>query len=670
MIERCATPEAWAKYFGLAEAVRISRSTILRRLKEDGAIGMGGRGRLGRTSKNDLFSERDVRKACSHLLENIPLADRTGYIRMGEVRYGTIVVIARSLGISQGVIRSRLENGSVNPIRGKSRSGSPEAFYPESVVRDLCADLMGDLPLSDHSGFIEVDGIRCGTIKAFTMEMGIGEKAISSRIDKASISPVRGKDKSNHVQEFYPEPAIREICADLLGDFLVADDSRFIEIDGIRHGSVWAFSQLFGISAKAIASRLGKAPVASVQAKDQLRRVQKFYPEPAIRSLCADLLGDRPMADKTGFIMKEGERYGTFNSFARLLGIYKKSIATRVGRMGIVPFSGKDQCGNVWDFYPESAVRKACADLLTPLPVADQSGFIEVDGVRYGTRESLARLFGIDNMGIVNRIEKAGLVPVKGRAKSGGIRDFYSEPAMRSLCADFLADLPKADESGFIEVGGIRYGILTALEDSMGVSDHTLSRKIKSASLAPVRGRVQDGRVFDFYPETMVHELCAELLASLPVADELGYFEKNGIRHGTILSIADALGISRRVIRIRLRENAVGPIRGKDRRGTVRDFYSEPQVRELCADLLALLPVTDGDGFVEVDGIRHGILSAFTQSWGFCGRTLVARIAKSGIIPIRGKDKSGRPADFYPEPAVREACRDLIEKKQSKSVSR
>jgi hypothetical protein len=118
--------------------------------------------------------------------------------------------------VNKTTIRSRLRSARVTSIGGKDRVGRPKNFYPEPAVCAACADLLQPIPKADKSGFFVQNNIRHGTICAWFNELGLSQRAITRRLRTLSITPVIGKDSSGQIQSFYPEPAVRELCKDLI----------------------------------------------------------------------------------------------------------------------------------------------------------------------------------------------------------------------------------------------------------------------------------------------------------------------------------------------------------------------------------------------------------------------------------------------------------------------
>ena len=94
------------------------------------------------------------------------------------------------------------------------------------------------------------------------------------------------------------------------------------------------------------------------------------------------------------------------------------------------------------------------------------------------------------------------------------------------------------------------------------------------------------------------------------------------------------------------------------------------EVQALCADLCLKIPQADKSGLFEKDGVCYGTRKALARAFGMEHTTVRSRVKSSSIQSIKGRTKGGAMRDFYPEPAVREVCADLIEKRKKRNSKR
>ncbi|MBI5421825.1 hypothetical protein HZA44_01675 [Candidatus Peregrinibacteria bacterium] len=367
MIKR-ATCITWAKWFEKHEGVRISDVTIRNRLKVARKIGAEGRDRMRHVLDKSYFSEADVREVCADLLESgLVQVSPDGFVDIDLIRHRTISALVRLLGISQPTIKFRIKSSGLKPVCGKGRSGRPCNLYSELEVRKLCANLLEpNLIVVDSGGLAMVEGVCHGTIPALARLLGVSIKVIKFRILSSGIKAIHGKDSMGHPGELYPEPAVRELCADRLNPGLIQiGDDGFVEIGGIRHGTKESFARRFKISASTIALRLASSGLVSVKGRNVTGNLVDLFPEPEIRKLCDDLLNPELVRFiPSSFIEINGINHGTIKMFSLMLGISRATIKSRLGISGTKPVCGRDSHGNLCDLYPEPAVREACKDLL------------------------------------------------------------------------------------------------------------------------------------------------------------------------------------------------------------------------------------------------------------------------------------------------------------------
>ena len=584
--ERFATTGTWARVLR-EEGTEINSSTIRNRLSIAGIIGETACNQLHQVVKFGYFAESDVRKYCKDLLLNLPRTDENGLIEIDGEKYGGINDLARLLGISKTVIKSRVRKSTLKPIRGKSRRGKLCDLYSCSGVRGLCEETLQDLPQADESGLIEVGGESYRTIGSFVVPLGISFPSIQSRIEKSFLKPIRGKSKNGSINDFYLVSEVTKLCEDLVQDFPQADENGFLEMGGETYGTVGSLADLLGINSSTVQSKIQKNSLKPIRSKIQNGRPCDLFSLSDVRRICEDLIQDVPQADEKGLFEKDGETYGTVESLSRLLGIEKTSVRSRIQKNSLESVQGKIEHGNIFDFYPISDVRRICEDLIQDLPQADEKGFFEKDGATYGTRGSLARLLGISESSIRLRIQNRISKIFRGRDISGHARDFYLLADVRKLCEDLLQDIPQADKSGLIENNGETYGTIIRLASLLGISGPAIQSRIQRSLLKPIRVKIISGNVCDFYPLTVIRKLCEDLLQDIPHVDERGLFEKDGETYGTVVSLSRMFGFYGQALGLRVKRSALRPIQGKDNGGRVQEFYSSSEVRNLCADLIA-----------------------------------------------------------------------------------
>ncbi|MBI5422220.1 hypothetical protein HZA44_03745, partial [Candidatus Peregrinibacteria bacterium] len=226
--------------------MQIHGETIRRRLNEAGEIGETARNRVGRLLWNAYFTEQGVRYACADLLDpSLLVCDPGGFTEIAGIRHGTVGALARLLGISSDSIASRLASSGLATIKGKANGGQLVDLWPEPLVRKLCTDLIGKV-CCDTDGFAIVSNVRYATKATLHQMWGLSPNTVNSRIAKSHIEPISGRDSQGRPCDLYPEPAVREACANLLGKPTCGLDG-FVVVGGVQHGTVAAFARFFDI---------------------------------------------------------------------------------------------------------------------------------------------------------------------------------------------------------------------------------------------------------------------------------------------------------------------------------------------------------------------------------------------------------------------------------------
>jgi len=290
---RYSTAENWAKYFKEAEGLLIDSTTIRRKLNEAGIIGKTGRDKVGRVLRNAFFSEADIRTICAHLLQPLPQTDEEGFFIKDGKKYGIISTWSIVIGIPKPTIKARIKIHNLQGIKGKDKNGQVRNFYPESAIRQICSDLVQDIPQADENGFFEKDGQKYGSIGAWYRVLRISQNAIRSRVRAHNPQNIKGKDKGGRIFDFYSESAIRQICSDLVQDIPQADENGLFIKNGKKYGTIYVLSKLFEISGGTLSYRIKTHNIQNIKGKDKNGHVRDFYSESAIRKICADILAKR-----------------------------------------------------------------------------------------------------------------------------------------------------------------------------------------------------------------------------------------------------------------------------------------------------------------------------------------------------------------------------------------
>jgi hypothetical protein len=610
-----------------------------------------------------LYPECEVRRACADLLEvnESLVCDESGFIEIRGLRYGTVWSFSQLWGFDNTAVARLLRRSGAKSIKGRNRSGMVCEFYPEPAVREACANMLATLPVADESGCIKINGIQYGTCRAFSKLLGLSNSTIASRLQSADLKIVRGRDKGGRVFDFYPEPKVRELCADIAVFVPMADESGFILLGGIRFGTPTSLARLLDLSEPTISGRISDARLLPKRGKDIQGKVRDFYPETAVREACSELLVSMPLAEKSGFFEKGGVRYGTLTSLSREFKKRSSDLGRILKNLNVTSLRAKMPGGQIFDFYPEPVVRELIHQTSLMSRANSKSGLVMIDGIRHGTLYGLASSLGVGEKTIRACVRSSGLASVPAKSRNGRIRDFYPEPRV----AELLKIYKSRGSSSFSIVNGVRHGHLNAWAEELGISNKAIADYLAGASVSPIELINRQGRKLKYYSEPDIKRVCADILGFEIQADGSGISVLNGIRYGSIPAWARELGISIKAILSRI-GHAEGAIRGKNKKnGKIIDFYPEPEIIRVCAEVLRPLPQADEQGWLILEGVRHATIRTWARVLEVSDPYITSHLGSLEIKPTRGKMKGGQIHDFYPEPAIRELCKDLIERKKS-----
>lgn len=500
-VERYAQISTWSKVLGFTwRAIRL-------RLKN--TIGITGRDPLGRIQQNAFFAESDIRTACTDLFQNdFPVAAEDGSFEYNGERYGTIAFWSRILPISNRAITTRLKNKE--GIQGRDESRQIRTFYPESLVRIQCADLLDpSLPIADAEGCIVLNELPWRTRGSWAKMFDISPDVINKRIENEKGA--RGRLKDGQIRLFFPESVVREACSNLLDEKLMqADENGIFEKDGERYSTYIGWERALDICGTVIADNLDKAN--GVPGRVKGGQIHLFFPESLVREKCANLLGGQnlPMANEEGFIEHSSlGNLGTITAISRLTGICSPTLFERTKNEKSI--KARDHGNNIRDFFPVSRIYEICSDLLSSPFTGDENGFFVKDGVRYGSTGAWCKHFGLVRMTMIRRLN--GCSGIQARTFSGPLAQFYPEFLVLEHCKDLLIECPSADQEGYIVLGSERYGTLHKWRELFGMHEKTIRARLNGAK--GITGKTKIGKIQlnGFYPESLIREKCADVIS-------------------------------------------------------------------------------------------------------------------------------------------------------------
>jgi len=268
-------------------------------------------------------------------------------------------------------------------------------------------------------------------VRVLAKILGISTKTIKQRIK--FLNPVKTKDRGYRVVNTYSMSETMKACADFLDNLPVADKSGIVVINNKKYAPINVLTKMLGISNNAIKQRIKTLQPVTIKAGNF--QLVNAYELTEAKKLCADLLQDVPVADKSGIVVINNKKYAPISVLAKILGISEPSIKQRV--KSLQPIKTKDRGYRVVNAYSIAETKKVCNDLLDNLPVADKSGIVVINNNNYASINSLAKILGISRDSIKPRVKS--LQPVKIKSKTGQAVNAYSIFETEKACADLLA---------------------------------------------------------------------------------------------------------------------------------------------------------------------------------------------------------------------------------------
>ena len=424
--ERWGTLGVFSKLFGLSRTALQRRSTSCRSRE--------GRSQAAGPCAT-FYALSDMKEACKDLFEAVPQTGNDGFFEADGERWGTATAFGRVLGISATTVGTRAQASRAR--KSKNSAGQINDFFPESHIKEVCADLLQELFRANAEGFFEEKGEKWGTIAAWSKVLPISGPAIRSRVK--SFPSKQARDYCGHPRTFYAYSVIKEACDDLLEELFRANAEGFFEEKGEKWGTVEAFARDLDLHKGVLKIRL--QGLMSKKGRSSIGTICEFYSYSQVQRATADLFEELPQAGPDGFFEEKGERWGTVTALIRLFQQGEKTIgadtiAPRVA--SIQSRKARDQKGIRRLFYPLSEAKRACADLFpdVPLPTAGKDGFFMEKGERWGTVLAFCRVLKLSSVAITTRLDPS--FSRRGKSVLGRGCNFYLESYVLKACDDLL----------------------------------------------------------------------------------------------------------------------------------------------------------------------------------------------------------------------------------------
>jgi len=355
----------------------------------------------------------------------------------------------------------------------------------------------------------------------------------------------------------------------------------------------------------------------------------------------------------------EMERYGTAGSWCKQLGLSQHAVEARVANLPSV--LGRASGGQLRNFYRESEVRRACADVLQDLRQADENGFFIVGNIRYGTINAWANEYGLYVQTLTYKLHDHP--SVTGKNKGGNIVRFFAQAAVETTCAGLLQECPMADEAGFFTIDNEKFATINTWSLTLGISENTIRSNLKGQT--GITGKLSSKKIAEhaFYQDSVIREVCKLHLQDIPKADEKGFICISDIRYGTIYSLSRELSVSRKTLKRALDEKKA--ISGLDTSGRfVKNGFFPEEDALVHKKFSESICKADSTGFfIKTDGecpMRYGTIHAWSVELGRAYSRIALLIGEEKGID--GKDIHARilKKKFYSEEQILRLCASII----------
>jgi len=345
-----------------------------------------------------------------------------------EEIYAAILTISKILGINKNAIKKRIRR--LRPVSIKPRTGQIVNGYNINEVKQACADILDEIPLTDGDGVAMINGQPYAAIHPISKMLGISKNAINKRL--GHLIPVRIKVRNGNIFDSYNINEVKQACADLLNETPLANEDGIAMINGQPYATIATISKSLNIGALATKKRLGH--LIPVRIKLHVGKIFDGYNINEVKKSCADILDEIPLTDEGGVAIINSQPYATIYRISKMVGISERSIKIRIGHL--IPVRIKGGNGTTVDGYNINKVKQACADILDEIPLTDEGGVAIINSQPYATIYRISKMVGIDGPAIKIRI--GHLIPVRIKLHAGQIVDGYNINEVRHTCADLL----------------------------------------------------------------------------------------------------------------------------------------------------------------------------------------------------------------------------------------
>lgn len=356
------------------------------------------------------------------------------------------------------------------------------------------------------------------------------------------------------------------------------------------------------------------------------------------------------------------KRRGYWNEWANV----EQELLTQIDRLGKFPSTGemkKIGLSMLVSAIPRhggmAEVQKKMGYLDQAAPLVDETGFARVGPKTYGTAYVIwKKLDEKASLAFVqNHLVNGNISSIRGIAQSGRTVDLYDLDSALSEMSSILT-VPVANRKD----GGIDHEAETwydaeRLRKKFGLGNkHLLERALKAKGVRSIQGRsAENHRLAIYYSLTESIDKCKLLVkqgeqrrkAAKAAADGLAIHD--GLKFGTELSLSQALGISRGMVKQLIADNSPKTLLARDRGDRLVEHFCKEDLEDALGNYRALPRDTDGDGFIETQDKTWGTLRGIYRLKIIPGtRQKIASILKASQCQKQlGRTKNGKRVSFY-----------------------
>ncbi len=242
------------------------------------------KGRQGHIVK--VYKIAEVKKACKvHTFKKIPEADdENGLIFFKDQEYASINALSQLLGISHSTINRRIS--ALTPIKGKGDKNQVINFFNIDEVKEICNDLLVDIPTMDSSGIISVNKEKYARFGVLQKLLNLSQATITRRMKK--VEKFQAKSADGRIWTVYNIKEAKKACADLMRDVPIVDENGIAIFQKKIFTNKKNLSSLLDISETSISRRVKNLQPITI--KNKGGQIVKGYDIEEVKIVCSDLI--------------------------------------------------------------------------------------------------------------------------------------------------------------------------------------------------------------------------------------------------------------------------------------------------------------------------------------------------------------------------------------------